>query len=85
MITNMLQIKSQINNLRYIRRQKPEVADGIGSWMRCLDILSHVNVVTNCMMLTFTQKSYRHIFVDQSRWQDSTNPQLVMNEFQIQN
>jgi hypothetical protein len=48
-----------------MRRTKPEVADDIGNWLGALETLSHVNVVTNTVLLYYTHKSYRMILVNQ--------------------
>mmetsp|Transcript_28020 Transcript_28020/g.42370 ORF Transcript_28020/g.42370 Transcript_28020/m.42370 type:complete len:293 (-) Transcript_28020:820-1698(-) len=47
-ISNTFQINSQINNFKYIRRFKPEVSNGIGNWMTCLQTLSQLSIITNC-------------------------------------
>ena len=38
--SNEIQIKSQVDNMKYMRRPKPEVADDIGNWMGAIEILS---------------------------------------------
>jgi hypothetical protein len=70
-LTNQIQIRSQAVNLNYMGRTKPEVADGIGSWIKCLEFISHMNVVTNCVMIFYTHKSIRHIVVDPEFHQDN--------------
>jgi hypothetical protein len=58
LISNHIKFKSQVKNLKYFRRFKAEVSNGIGSWMTCLDQLSQISVYLNCMTLYFTSKVF---------------------------
>ena len=40
LISNSLQIHSQVANFKYTRRFKPDVSNGIGNWESCLSQLS---------------------------------------------
>ena len=66
-----------------MNRQKPEVANGIGSWLQAIEILGHVNVVTNCILIFFTHKTYKNIFVADHEHDISDDD--VINEFDIEN
>ena len=58
-----------------MRRVKPEVADGIGNWLTCLDIMSKVAIVTNCAQLIFTSLTMQWHFTG-GKW----NPILESHE-----
>lgn len=88
--SNEIQIYTQVDNLKYMRRPKPEVAEDIGSWLPALEVLSNVNVVTNTMLLYYTHKSYRLILTEEyadgiddrtEKSIDIQNPGLAMAEF----
>ena len=64
MLSNHLQIKIQAHNTRITRRGKPEIAISIGTWIDCLEFLGKINVVTNTVMLFFTFRNFRKIFID---------------------
>lgn len=81
MFSNSIQIRSQVNNLPRMNRQKPEVADGIGNWLRCIEILGHVNVVTNSILIFFTHRSYKKLFVVDD--DHDVSDEEVLNEFNI--
>ena len=66
-----------------MNRQIPEVGDGIGNWLKAIEILGHVNVVTNCILIFFTHKTYKNIFVADNEHEISDND--VINEFNIEN
>ena len=66
-----------------MNRQKPEVDDGIGSWLKALEILGHVNVVTNSILIFFTHKTYKHMFVADDEHDISDSE--VINELGIEN
>ena len=66
-----------------MNRQIPEVGDGIGNWLKAIEILGHVNVVTNCILIFFTHKTYKNIFVADHEHEISDND--VINEFNIEN
>lgn len=53
-------------NLKYQRRFKAEVSNGIGNWLRCLEDLTHVSIVINCAMIYFTSHAYKDIFLKQA-------------------
>lgn len=63
LFSNGIQIKSQINNLKYMRRFDAEVSNGIGSWMVCLETLAQISIMFNCALVFFTSKVYYKIFV----------------------
>jgi hypothetical protein len=80
LISNSIQVKSQMKNLVYFRRFKAEVSDGIGSWMTCLDTLSQVSIFLNCATLYFTSKVYILIFVGSLGEEgDDTSENLIQN------
>ena len=58
LVNNHIKINSTVKNLRYYRRFKAEVSDGIGSWMKSLEILSQISIFLNCATLYFTSKVY---------------------------
>lgn len=64
LISNGIQIRSQIHNLKYMRRFGAEVSNGIGSWMTCLQTLSQISIYLNCATVFFTSKVYYKIFVE---------------------
>jgi hypothetical protein len=49
--------------MKYYRRFKAEVSNGIGSWMTCLDQLAQISIYLNLATLYFTSKVYIQIFV----------------------
>jgi hypothetical protein len=63
LISNYIQIQSQVSNFKYTRRFKSEVSSGIGSWMTCLETLAQMSIMTNCAMVYFTSKIYHKMFV----------------------
>jgi hypothetical protein len=56
-------MKGQIGNMKYTRRFKAEVGNGIGSFMDCLEILTKISIMSNCAMLFWTSKYFRALFV----------------------
>lgn len=64
MVSNELQIKIQVENTRICRRTKPEIAINIGRWMTCLEALGQVNVVSNTVLLFFTHRNFKKIFLE---------------------
>ena len=58
-----------------MRRSKPEVANGIGNWLTCLDILGKVAIITNCAQLIFTSLTMQYHFTN-NKW----NPILESHE-----
>ena len=62
--SNNIQIYTQVDNLKYMRRPKPEVAEDIGNWMGALETLSNINVVTNTVLLYYTHTSYKLILTE---------------------
>lgn len=56
-------MKGQIGNMKYTRRFKAEVGNGIGSFMDCLEILVKISVMSNCAMLFWTSKYFKALFV----------------------
>lgn len=66
LVNNHIKINSTVKNLRYYRRFKAEVSDGIGSWMKSLEILSQISIFLNCATLYFTSKVYVKIFVGEN-------------------
>ena len=57
--SNEIQIYSQVDNLIYMRRPMPEVADNIGHWMGALETLSNLSVATNAILLYYTHKRFK--------------------------
>ena len=66
-----------------MNRQTPEVDNGIGNWMQAIEILGHVNVVTNSILIFFTHKTYKNVFVADHEHDISDDE--VINEFGIEN
>ena len=62
-ISNGIQIRSQITNLKYQRRFKAEVSNGIGSWLGRLETLSNLSIIFNCASIYFTSHVYQGLFV----------------------
>jgi hypothetical protein len=62
-ICNYIQMKGQIGNMKYTRRFKAEVGNGIGSFMDCLEILTKISIMSNCAMLFWTSKYFKALFV----------------------
>ena len=58
--------------MRYFRRFKAEVSDGIGSWMNCLETLAQISIFLNCATLYFTSKVYVQIFVGENHGDSGT-------------
>lgn len=58
-----------------MRRSKPEVANGIGNWSTCIDVLGKVAIITNCAQLIFTSLTMQYHFT-YDRW----NPFLESHE-----
>lgn len=56
-------MKGQIGNMKYTRRFKAEVGNGIGSFMDCLEILTRLSIMSNCAMLFWTSKYFKALFV----------------------
>jgi hypothetical protein len=56
-------MKGQIGNMKYTRRFKAEVGNGIGSFMDCLEILTKISIMSNCAMLFWTSKYFKALFV----------------------
>lgn len=65
-VSNSIQVKSQIQNLKYQRRFKAEVSNGIGNWLNCLENLCQLGIIVNCAGVFFTSKIYMHIFVSEN-------------------
>lgn len=65
-LSNGIQIRSQMSNLTYQRRFKADVSNGIGNWMGCLENLSQLSIIVNCMMIYFTSTTYKEMFVEES-------------------
>jgi hypothetical protein len=63
LVSNAIQIRSQIHNLQYMRRFHAEVSNGIGSWLLCLQTLSQISIYLNCATVYFTSKVYYKLFV----------------------
>lgn len=63
LISNRIQIGSQINNFTYTRRFTPEVSNGIGSFLSCLQILCQISIMVNSGIIYFTSKTIRLHFV----------------------
>jgi len=61
-IQNLITMNSLIDNFRYTRRYRAEVSSGIGNFMNCLDILTKLSVITNCLIIFFTSTTFREIF-----------------------
>ena len=55
------------------------MAIDIGNWMGALETLNHVSVVTNTFLLYFTHRSYRSLFVESNKQEDSTTDLQVDN------
>lgn len=66
-ICNYIQMKGQIGNMKYTRRFKAEVGNGIGTFMDCLEILTRISIMSNCAMLFWTSKYFRALFVSKGR------------------
>ena len=64
LLSNGIQIRSQIHNLKYVRRFGAEVSNGIGSWMTCLQTLSQISIYLNCATVFFTSQVYYKLFVE---------------------
>ena len=64
LISNLIQVQSQVKNLKYLRRFEAEVSNGIGSWMLCLQTLSQLSIFMNCFTVYFTSKVYYKLFVE---------------------
>lgn len=62
-ICNYIQMKGQIGNMKYTRRFKAEVGNGIGSFMDCIEILTRLSIMSNCAMLFWTSKYFKALFV----------------------
>lgn len=56
-------MKGQISNMKYTRRFKAEVGNGIGSFMDCVEILTKISIMSNCAMLFWTSKYFKALFV----------------------
>lgn len=48
-----------INNFNYSRRYKAEVSAGIGYFANCIDILTKLSVMTNCLIIFFTSTKFK--------------------------
>lgn len=62
-ISNYVQIKSQINNLKYSRRFKAEYSNGIGTFLNCLSNLCQISLMVNAGIIYFTSRTYRYMIV----------------------
>lgn len=62
-ISNGIQVKSQIKNLKYQRRFKAESSNGIGSWLDHLDNLCRVGIVNVSLGVYLTSSIYQNMFV----------------------
>lgn len=62
LVCNQLQYKAQTDNLIYMRRQKAEVADGIGAWLGYLDLITTLAIIINMGSLYFTSDVYTVVF-----------------------
>ena len=63
LISNSLQIHSQVSNFKYTRRFKPDVSNGIGNWESCLYQLTQFSIIVNSSIIFFTSKMYYKMFV----------------------
>ena len=57
-ISNELEFRTQIRNLKYRRRFKAEPSNGIGTWMNALENILQLGIIVNCMGIYFTSKVY---------------------------
>ena len=48
--------------MKYTRRFKAEVGNGIGSFMDCLEILTKISIMSNCAMLFWTSCYFKALF-----------------------
>ena len=62
-ISNSIQVRSQINNLSYVRRFRAEPSFGIGNWFSCLESLSFASIIINCYATYATSNVYSRILV----------------------
>lgn len=62
-ISNQIQVKSQINNLKYLRRFRAEASFGIGNWLNNLENLCIGGIIINCYVTYFTSSTYQKLFV----------------------
>lgn len=73
LISNSLQIHSQVANFKYCRRFKPDVSNGIGNWESCLSQLSQFSIIINSSIIFFTSKMYYKMFVDEGKDESNQN------------
>jgi hypothetical protein len=57
-ISNGIQVSSQIKNLSYLRRFRAESSFGIGDWLDHLESLCFAAVIINCYATYFTSNVY---------------------------
>ena len=52
-VANEMKLFNQVDNLKYIRRSMPMVANGPGNWLSAMESISKLNVVTNSILIWF--------------------------------
>ena len=62
-ISNGIQVGSQISNLQYLRRFRAKPSNGIGTWIDNLESLCILGMILNCYATYFTSKVYEKMFV----------------------
>ena len=62
-ISNHIQVKSQIANLQYLRRFRAEASFGIGNWLDHLESLCIIGIIINCATTYFTSNTYQKLFI----------------------
>ena len=68
LLSNNIQINSQVDNFAYERRIKAEVSNGIGAFMNCLEIIVRFGIISNIGTLFFTSKTIFDLFT--TGWYD---------------
>ena len=59
---NYIQQKTQVHNMIYYRRVKPEVSYGIGNWLTTLEIICQLAIFMNAGIMYFTSSTMPGMF-----------------------
>ena len=66
LVSNQIDVRSQVRNLQYQRRFKADFANGIGNWLICLDNMTQGGIIIVCASIYFTSGIYTKIFTASS-------------------
>ena len=57
------------NEFKYIRREEPELAFGIGKFIGIFEFMTQMSILMNIAIGYFTSKRYQELFVGFYKWE----------------